>query len=377
MRTKTDNALIEIMLEFVRSAVLEREPIIPTNEIIDWDKMLDMALEHGLFGWVYDGISMISDNSQFPRQQRINWGLSAQEQTAQYGRQKEFLDKMIQICDNNDMKLLLLKGIGLSEYYPKPSSRLSSDIDIYLFGDYEKGNKLLLDGEVNLAEKHYVYNKDGIQVENHIWLIDMGTPLQRKVEDYLETTLISCVRTKDGYYVLPSKSHVLYLLMHLLAHLNNPQDDPIKIRSIIDFGFVLKTIDASMLDEIRSILIKFNLSRAYMLFVELAEWALSYDLSKYKFFQFESKDVQAALQLIIDENLRHPSYIHSPKYKELFKRWSHYRQIRWRYKYLPTMERKRVLFFMNDYFHDVVKSLLGMSPKDSIGSKFKTGRSRI
>lgn len=377
MRTKTDNALIEIMLEFVRSAVLEREPVISNNEIIDWDKMMDMALEHGLLGWVYDGISMMSEYSQLPRQQRINWGLSAQEQKAQYGRQKEFLDEMIEVCDNNDMKLLLLKGISLSEYYPKPSSRSSCDIDIYLFGDNEKGNRLLLDGNVNMAEKHYVYNKCGIQVENHIWLIDMGTPLQRKVEDYLESTLNGCVRTKNGYYVLPSKSHVLYLLMHLLAHLNNPQNDPIKIRSIIDFGMVLKTINTDIIDEIKSIIVKFNLSRSYMLFVELAEWALSFDLSKYKFFQFESKDIQPALQLILDENLRHPTYIQKPKYKEIFKRWSHYRQIRWRYKYLPTMERKRVLFFMNDYLHDLVKSLLGLSPKDSIGSKFKTGRSRI
>lgn len=372
-----DNTLVEIMLEFVRSAVLEREPAIPNDVIIDWDGMMDMALEHGLLGWVYDGITMLSEKSQPPRQQRINWGLSAQEQKAQYGRQKELLDEMIEVCDNNDMRLLLLKGMGLSEYYPKPSSRLSSDIDIYLFGDYEKGNRLLLDGDVNLAEKHYVYNKGGIQVENHIWLIDMGTPLQRKVEDYLESTLNSCVRTKYGYYVLPSKSHVLYLLMHLLAHLNNPQNDPIKIRSIIDFGMVLKTINADIIDEIKSIIVKFNLSRSYMLFVKLAEWALSYDLSKYKFFQFESKDIQPALQLILDENLRHPTYIQSPKYKEIFKRWSHYRQIRWRYKYLPTMERKRVLFFMNDYLHDVLKSLLGMSPKDSIRSIFKTGRSRI
>jgi hypothetical protein len=377
MLTKTDNTLVEIMLEFVRSAVFEREPVIPNNEIIDWDKMMDMALEHGLLGWVYDGIFSLSENGQIPRQQFISWGLSAQEQTSQYFRQQEFLDNMIKVCDNNDMKLLLLKGISLSEYYPKPSSRLSCDIDIYLFGDYEKGNRLLLDGDVNLAEKHYVYNKGGIQVENHIWLIDMGTPLQRKVEDYLESTLNSCVRTEDGYYVLPSKSLVVYLLMHLLAHLNNPQNDPIKIKSIIDFGMVLKTINADIMDEIKSIIFKFDLSRSYMLFVELAEWALSFDLSRYKFFEFESKDIQSALQLILDENLRHPTYIQSPKYKEMFKRWSHYKQIRWRYKYLPTMERKRVLFFMNDYLHDLVKSLLGMSPKDSIGSKFKTGRSRI
>lgn len=376
MERKMDNRLVEIMLEFVRAALLNREPIIPKDEMIDWDKIFDMAIEHGLIGWVYEGMCMMPERSQIPRHQRINWGLSAQEQTAHYCRQKAFLDKMIKVCDNNEMKLLLLKGISLSEYYPKPSFRMSSDIDIYLFGNYEKGNNLLLEGDVNLAEKHYVYIKGDIQVENHIWLIDMGTPLQREVEDYLESTLNSCVKTKYGYYVLPSKSLVLYLLMHLLAHLNNPQNDPIKIRSIIDFGIVLKTINTNLLNEISRLIVKFNLSRAYMLFVELAEWVLSTDLSKYKFFQSESKYIPSALRLVIDESLRHPTYIQMPKYKELYKRWSRHRQIRWRYKYLPTMERKRILFFINDFLHDVVKALIGVPPNESLKSVMKNRNCR-
>ena len=373
MRIKLDNTSVELMIEFVRAAVLKREPIIPKDVAIDWEKMMDMALEHGILGWVYDGMCMMQACDRIPRQQRINWGLSADEQSARYHRQKNELSRMLSICNNNEIKLLLLKGICLSEYYPKPDSRSSSDIDIFLFGEYEKGNRLLFDGDVRLAEKHYVYYKDGIQIENHIWLIDMGTPLQRRVEAYLESTIDSSIKTEEGYYVLSPVNQVLYLLMHLLAHLNNPQNDPIKIRSIIDFGIVLKTINVDIIDELKSIIVKFNLSRSYMLFVELAECILSIDLSKYKFFQFESKDVPAALQLIIDDNLRHPTFIQSPKYKELFKRWTHYKQIRWRYKYLPTMERKRIHFFINDLIHDMAKASIGMSPKDSL----KNWRSHI
>ncbi len=371
MEDNRDKTLVEIMLELVRAAVLGREPMIPEDVTIDWDRMMDMALEHSLLGWVYDGMCIMSACNQLPRQQRINWGLSAQEQTSQYYHQKEVLDRIIEICSNNNLRLLLLKGMGLSKYYPKPSSRQSSDIDIYLFGEYEKGNSVLFNGNVKLAEKHYVYYNDGIQIENHIWLIDMGTPLQRKVESYLESTIGSCEKSNDGYYVLSSKSLILYLLMHLLAHLNNPQNDPIKIRSIIDFGIVLQTLKEDALDEIKNIIVKFKLSRSYMLFVELAEWALSINLSKYKFFKYETKDFPAALQLLIDEKIRHPVFGSSPKNKELHQRWHRYKLIRWRYKYLPTMERKRILFFINDFLHDAVKSLIGVPYDVSLRSAFK------
>lgn len=368
----TENKLVDVMLELVQTAVLERGPVALPSVDINWDKMMDMALEHGLLGWVSDGMDRVSNNNQIPRQQRINWGLSAQKQVEQYYRQKDALDRMILTCNNNNIKLLLLKGIGLSEYYPKPSSRLSSDIDIYLFGEYEKGNELLLDRDAKLAEKHYVGVFNGIQIENHIWLIDMGTPLQQKVEKYLELSLDDCVKTEAGYYVLPTKPLILYLLMHLLAHLNNPQDDPIKIRSIIDFCMVLRSIEKGELYELGKLIAQFDLSRSYMLFVELSEWVLSVDMSEYKLFQFESKDVPAAVRLLVDDNLRHPDYSGTPKYKQLINRWSRYRQIRWRYKYLPTMEKKRIYLFINDFLHDAVKSILGLSPNDSLRSLFKS-----
>ena len=93
-------ALTEMMLEFVRAAVLEREPKIPFNVAIDWDKLMDVSTEQGLIAWVWDGICRLPQEQQPPRQQRINWGLSAQEIWQRYVQQKEVLAEIVEVLQS-------------------------------------------------------------------------------------------------------------------------------------------------------------------------------------------------------------------------------------------------------------------------------------
>lgn len=99
-------SLNRIMFEFVRAAVLGRNPMISPNEVIDWDKLMDISTKQGLIAWVWDGICKLPQEQQPPRQQRINWGLSAQEIWQRYVQQKEVLAEIIGICNQNHIRLL-------------------------------------------------------------------------------------------------------------------------------------------------------------------------------------------------------------------------------------------------------------------------------
>ena len=57
-------------------------------------------------------------------------GLSTQEVWDAYYSRKEVLGEMVVQCKENNVKLLLLNGIGVSEIYPRPQSRPSGDIYI-------------------------------------------------------------------------------------------------------------------------------------------------------------------------------------------------------------------------------------------------------
>ena len=137
--------LFEVMLEFVRAAVLNRIPAVPQYLVIDWDKLMDISVEQGVLAWVWDGVCMLPNDQQPPRMYRINFGMSAQKVWDMYEKQWIVLKEIITRCEQSKIRLLLLKGIGLSVMYPKPQSRSCGDIDIYPFEDFDKFNLLFQD----------------------------------------------------------------------------------------------------------------------------------------------------------------------------------------------------------------------------------------
>ena len=96
---------------------------------------------------------------------------------------------MVEVCRQNGIRLLLMKGHGLSELYPKPQSRPSGDIDIYLFDDYEKGNFLFGDGVNSFNKKHASYDYHGVHIENHKMPLDTDTKLEREIGAYLQSDI--------------------------------------------------------------------------------------------------------------------------------------------------------------------------------------------
>ncbi len=368
--------LTETMFELTRAGVLGQQPSVPEGVEIDWDKLMDLSMEHGLLAWVWDGICLLPQAQQPSRQYRINWGLSVQNLQRQYAQQEVVLKKMISICDNNQMRLLLLKGFSISRLYPKPNSRPSSDIDIYLFDDYEKGNQVLFSNNGHFSGKHYVATFEGMSVENHFWLIDTRTPVQRKVEKYLVSVLDTCEKTEDGYYILSTENQILHMLMHLLAHLNNGGNEPLKIRSLVDLGYLLYLVkDDSVAERFLGLVEKFSLEKALSLFVDLSEIVLKKDLSRYKTEGYSpNKDINRALCLILEEEYRHPTFLHVPIHKQIRNRWRYYRQIRWRYKYLPGKECALWMALGFSVVCQLEKVVLGMPHEPSHREELKMKR---
>lgn len=223
---------IAVMLELLRSAVLDRDPVLDPNVNVDWDDLMERASKQGILAWVYDGICRLPKEQQPPRQQRINWALSAQEIWDRYYKQKDVLADMVRVCDENDMRMLLLKGIGLAELYPKPESRPSGDIDVCFFDDFEKGNELFAEGEHEFNNKHEGFDYKGVHVENHLKILDTDTPERIAIYNYIEPYIKHSEITHDGYYRLPVIAEILYLLTHLYRHYT--PTTPVPLRSFID-----------------------------------------------------------------------------------------------------------------------------------------------
>ena len=351
-------SLFEVMLEFVRAAVFERKPVIPQNMTIDWDNLMDVSSEHGLLAWVWDGICKLPADQQPPRLQRINWGLSAQEAWDNYANQKSVLLDLVEKCKQNNIRVLLLKGIGLSEMYPKPQSRHSSDIDIYLFGDLEKGNVVLANDNLEFRGKHFTFEYKGVSIENHENFFYHGTPLQIDVDNYLFSAVSECKMEKDGYYVLPKMAGLIHLLLHSMVHLNNPVEH-ITIKNIVDFACYL-FFNKNELNPKKcyNVMRELKLEQIFDLFLQLSEWILSVDFSKYrKEIKQGSRDLDKAVKLLLDDNLMCPKFDNYSFTKQLKQRITYYLDTRWRYSYLPNWRvvhrgfvRRQIGYFIKSVF---------------------------
>jgi hypothetical protein len=143
---------------------------------------------------------------------------------------------------NHDIRMMVLKGYGLSLNYPIPNHRPSGDIDIYLFGDQKKADKLLHDElgiEIDKSHHHHtVFNYKGESVENHFDFLNVhvrksNVPIERKLKEIANTNL-----TNDTNVIYPSTEfNGIYLLRHCAAHFASTE---MTVRQVLDWGFFME-----------------------------------------------------------------------------------------------------------------------------------------
>lgn len=160
---------------------------------VDWEALIALAARQGVLAVSYDGLPK---NHQIPGLSKgllIRWALSVQNLEARNEAQKKVLGELVTLFREHGMEMLLLKGIGLGTNYPHPGHRECGDIDMFLFGDYEKGNELmeLLGIEVEKKSlKHSNFFFKGVPVENHKTFLNIeGSQTDKNLEQHLHRVL--------------------------------------------------------------------------------------------------------------------------------------------------------------------------------------------
>ncbi|TVR75540.1 MAG: hypothetical protein EA408_00195 [Marinilabiliales bacterium] len=167
-----------------------------TNE--EWQSLFDCAARQGVLALAFDTLPEREAMPGLTKELFIRWGLSAKRIEDRNRRQVEALKELIAVFRKEGIELLLLKGLGLSESYPRPAHRECGDMDIYLFGDYEKGNRLIEDLGIEVkrkSPKHSAFFFKGIPVDNHLSFLSVS---RSKTDKNLEAHL-SRILSTQGY----------------------------------------------------------------------------------------------------------------------------------------------------------------------------------
>lgn len=238
--------------------------------IASLDGLYFCASEQGVLAVVWDSISHYESDkvrSVFlsDRSLKIRWAINVEHIEQKYAKQKAAIVAMAHFFASHGIRMMILKGYGLSLNYPIPEHRPCGDIDIWLFGvETDPAGKShivnvqtkaddLLRNELKIKidedeHHHTVFYFDGVMVENHYDFLNIHAHASNRV---IEKRLQSLVReemesvTVDGETVyLPSADfNALFLLRHAAAHF---AAENIGLRHLLDWEYFVERNSASV-----------------------------------------------------------------------------------------------------------------------------------
>ena len=194
---------------------------------LEWQRLIENAASLGVLAIAFDALPKGEALPGLSKELMIRWGLSVQRFEDRNRRQRAALRELIDTFRENQIEVLLLKGLGLAENYPLPDHRECGDLDIYLFGDYEKGNQVIeaLGIEVDRGySKHSSFFFKGIPVENHLSFLDVSfSQTNKNLEVHLKRILneqgYETIMIDDITVRIPTPDFTsLFLTRHNITH---------------------------------------------------------------------------------------------------------------------------------------------------------------
>lgn len=327
----------EVIIELVKFG-LEKSSGCKPPEKENWLKVLEGSLQHGVAAIVFDGIKRCYDENvvlSLDVDTKLEWICDLQLQEQDYLQQKKLITELAAFYKHHGIRMMVLKGYGLSLNYPIPSHRPCTDLDIYLFGEQERGDKLIseeLGIEIDDSHHHHsVFLYKGLTVENHYDFINVYSHLSnRKVENFLKKLAHDAVCTKmtDGTEVwLPSADfNALFVLKHMAAHFAG---SAMNLRQVLDWGlFVEKHHDEVNWGDLIPFIKDLNMHHFLGAANYICYHYLGFDKSLFAFLEDDSYGERVFLDLFNPENMKPKEkgvvrFIYSRYLKWWRNRWKH------------------------------------------------------
>ena len=222
---------------------------------IDWQKVIDLAGEQGVVAIAWDGYSRLYEAGMvtvdMDKQVKKQWiARVIQAHEWKYAKYRSTIAHLASFYAKHGVKMMILKGYGLSLNYPVPAHRPCGDVDVWNYGEYKRADQLLHD-ELgiridNSHHHHTVFHFEGQMFENHYDFVNVHAhPSSKVVEARLKELAFLGDEEIDAEgqpVFIPSPDfNALFLLRHTSAHF---AAEKMSLRQILDWGtFVQKYHD--------------------------------------------------------------------------------------------------------------------------------------
>ncbi len=220
--------------------------------LVDWDELFRVGVKQGVAAFLLDGLQCLKEcGSDMATIVPKNILMQLHSHTIQveerHKRHAGVIRKLAQFYASHGIRMMILKGYGLSQLYPQPSHRPCGDIDIWLFGNQDRADNLLNEEkgvEIDRTHHHHtVFHIGGVMIENHYDFLNIHAHLSsREIEKELQTLAKQEPNKlpigEDAMVYLPSADlNALFLLRHAGAHF---AAEEIALRHVADWALFVK-----------------------------------------------------------------------------------------------------------------------------------------
>ena len=169
-----------------------------------------------------------------------------------YAKHERTMAELARFYANHGIRMMVLKGYGLSLDWPVPNHRPVGDLDVYHFGQWQEADALLtkhLGVKVDEGHEHHtIACFKGVPIENHYDFINTKAHRDApKIEARLKE-----LAEKDGKEVevqgakiyLPSANfNAIFLMRHMGQHFAG---EHLNLRQVLDWGFFIRAHHAEV-----------------------------------------------------------------------------------------------------------------------------------
>lgn len=246
MITKVDDICAKRLFALLRLALSnggEDVSIFEGMSAGEWSDVYELSVRHGVMAIAFDGMRRLPENLQADFDNRIQWGYNAEHAEQTYNRQKSVAESVCRVFAENGIRTMIMKGLSVADYYPVPSHRQFGDIDMYLMGDYDKGNAIVASKGIEVRYEFFVHSEfriRGINFENHKTFVNArvnrtGAYVQAALEGLAKN--IRPLESVKGAYAPSAEFNALYLTRHATWHYAR---EGIKLRDVCDWAMFLR-----------------------------------------------------------------------------------------------------------------------------------------
>jgi hypothetical protein len=254
----------EFLLNLLRASLLG-ETGFAVPETLDWSVLISEADRQGVSVLASDGLQRLYDAGQYVandekelRRMKAKWFGKTMKYERRYAGQMAASQKMKEWLSESGIQTMVMKGFTVSECYPVPAHRYSSDMDCYLIKDgehmvaYELGNQVMEKHGVKVDRGYYknsAFDLPGLHVENHKFCTPFrGNKTLTRFERLLQDLALAGPTTpigETGLLAPPPMFSALFLTEHAYSHFLH---EGLTLRHILDWA-LFRRKHASDLDE--------------------------------------------------------------------------------------------------------------------------------